>query len=95
MKPKKGKTFADVFRSMRERTSPEDCDIKVKSVRKTKNSEILVELYKETKDQEKFSETLRTALGEDATVFSISKKISLEIRDMTNMTIVEEVTLAH
>lgn len=94
VKPKEGKTFADVLRSMRERTTPEDCDAKVKSVRKTKNGEILVELDKGTKDQEKFSETLKTALGEEATVLSISKKISLEIRDMDDMTTVEEVTLA-
>lgn len=94
VRPKEGKTFSEVLRAMKEETTPEECEAKVKMVRKTRNGEILVELDKQTKNQEKFSETLKKALGEDAIVLTLSRKISLEIRDMDDMTTTEDVMQA-
>lgn len=91
IKPKEGKIFTEVLKTMKENTSPESCEAKVKTIRKTRNGWILVKLDKKTTNKERFSEALRASRREDATVLNLGKKVTLEIRDMEDVTTQEEV----
>lgn len=94
IKSGKGQTYADILGTIKDKVNPEALDTEIKSVRRTRMGDVLVELGTNTRNKENFCEALRGALGETATVRSLEPKITLEIRDLDCLSTEEEVKAA-
>lgn len=93
IKPMKGKTYADVLKDIRTKVKPEDDAADIRSIRQTRDGAVLLEFKKTTliENREKFSKSLREALGQDGVVKAITPRTTLEIRDMDGITTVADV----
>lgn len=93
IKPAEGHSFADVLKNMRENVKPEEAEVAVRSIRKTKTGAILLELGKGGK-QDEFRGAIKDALKDSANVRDASPRITVEIRDLDYFTTKEEVLAA-
>lgn len=91
IKPAEEQTYADTLKKIRTTTKPDASGTEIKSVRKTRDGSILLELGAGSKDSSKFREKLKTIFGEEAKVHGLEPKSNLEIRDLDCCTTVEEV----
>lgn len=91
IKPKDGKTYAQVLGQIRKNVKPEDTDTVIKHIHETRNGCVGVEISRVSKDKKAFAEALTKVVGELGTVESRTPKASLEIRDLDCITTKEEV----
>lgn len=92
IRPSAGKSYADVLGEIRQKVKPEDKGAVIKSLRKTKAGDLLVELGQPLDTQGGFKEDLQTALGSDATVRVLETKVALEVRDLDELATEGEVS---
>lgn len=93
VKPAAGHSYADVLRSLKEKVKPEEAEVAVRSVRRTKTGAILLELEKGGKKDE-FCQKVRGTLGKAAEVKDMKPKVTVEIRDIEGSCTKEEVLAA-
>lgn len=62
--------FAEVLREVRKNAKPEDAVVDVKSIRRTRTGDILVELMSKINKKSTFCETMQRILGMKAVVFN-------------------------
>ena len=91
IKPAEGKTFAEVLTQVRRDANPASTGTEIRSIRRTRSEDVLLELGSKTTNKEGFCEALRGVLGESASVRSLEPRITLEIRDLDCLTTEEEV----
>lgn len=89
-KPSEGYTFADVLKTLRNRTE-NDGTSKVKTIRKTRTGSLLLELEKGEQINPELLHRIRDILKESAEIKSVTPKITLEIRDLDSLTTSEEI----
>ncbi|XP_046145653.1 uncharacterized protein LOC123988938 [Osmia bicornis bicornis] len=95
LKPSGGKTFAEVLGTIRKSVKPEDCGAEVRSIRRTRAGELLLELRNTSPNARLgFTDALKKAVGEDSDVRELIPKDRIEIRDMDGCTSKEEVETA-
>lgn len=59
IKRTRGKSYADVLRDIKSKVKSEETQTDIKSIRPTRNGDVLLELGKQTKDIKAFSEVLK------------------------------------
>lgn len=93
VKPAKDATYEDVLASIRARVRPEENGAEIKSIRQTRQEEVLLELSSTTNTEGKasFSEAVKGAVGQTGLVKRLEPKETLEFRDLDCLTTVEEV----
>lgn len=91
IKPKEGKSYAEVLGEIRQKANPEELHTEIKIVRQTRAGDILLEFGQNTKDQDEFNNKLKEILGANATVSKLEPKSTLEFRDLDCLTTKEEV----
>lgn len=65
---------------------------RVKALRKTRSADVLVELGSGTKNKPRFGYALRSTLGGSATVRYMEPKATVELRNLDELSTVEEVS---
>lgn len=93
IKPSGGRSFAEVLGDLKTKAKPEDSGTVVKSIRRTQNGDVLLELGKPG-DKAGFAASLKAALGDKGTVRSLDPKTSVEIRDLDGLSSETEVAEA-
>lgn len=93
VKPAEGHSYADVLKTLKDNVKPEDADITVRSIRKTRSGAILLELAQGGK-VEQFSEAIKQSLKETAEVRDMKPKTTIEIRDIDCTSTKEDVITA-
>lgn len=93
IKPKDGHSYADVLRNLREKINPEETEVAVQSVRKTKGGSLLLIMGKGGRKDE-FRDAIIGTLKEEAVVQSMKSKATIEIQDLDSLTTEEEVIRA-
>lgn len=92
LRPAAGQSYADVLGSVRRAVKPETCGVDVKSIRRTRAGDVLVELRKTAAEaRSSFSEALRAAAGDGSSVRELVPKSSVEITDLDSCSTKEEV----
>ncbi|GJQ67290.1 hypothetical protein Trydic_g8191 [Trypoxylus dichotomus] len=87
-------SLAEVLSEIRQRVKPEETEVNINAVRKTKKGGILIELGRSSSNCKGFTNQLQEALREKALVSTLQPKLKLEFRDLDCLTTVEEVTEA-
>lgn len=90
IRPTEGNSFADVLKNLRNKVKPEETEVAVRSIRKTKMGAILLELGKGGKKSD-FCDAIKGALKDAADVKDVKPKVNLEIRDLDFFSTKEEV----
>jgi hypothetical protein len=91
IQPGAEKTYAEILGTLKEKMNPEESGAVVKSVRKTQNGAVLLELGKETTDKEAFRRSIQEAIGNAGQVRSPVSTTTLEIWDLDCLTTKEDV----
>lgn len=91
IKPMGEETYSGILREIRNKANPDATETVVKKIRETKKGEVLVELGAKTKNKTAFGNCLKEILGEKAIVKNLQHMISLEIKDLDELTTIEEV----
>nr|XP_034192272.1 uncharacterized protein LOC117609742 [Osmia lignaria] len=87
LKPSGGKTFAEVLGTIRKSVKPEDCGAEVRSIRRTRAGELLLELRNTSPNARLgFIDALKKAVREGGDVRELIPKDRIEIRDMDSCT---------
>lgn len=90
---KQGHTYADILKKMKASVNPADCGTEVLSIRRTKNKELLVVLKKDS-DAISLNKALVKAVGDEASINTLTPQMLLEIKDIDEASTKEEVELA-
>lgn len=90
IRPAEGHSFADVLKNLRENIKPEETEVAVRSIRKTKTGAILLELDKGGKKND-FCDAIKGTLKDAADVRDVRPKVTVEIRDLDLFSTKEEV----
>lgn len=90
IRPTEGHSFADVLKNLRSNVKPEETEVAVRSIRKTKTGAILLELDKGGK-KEDFCEAIKETLKDAADVRDVRPKVTVEIRDLDLFSTKDEV----
>ena len=77
-----------------EKSAQVTADVKIKSVRKTRNGALLLELAKGEKISEKLSEAIKDILLDTADMRELTPQATIEIRDLDSYTTSDEVVNA-
>lgn len=93
IRPTEGHSFADVLKNLRSNIKPEETEVAVRSIRKTKAGAILLELGKGGRKDD-FCDAIKGTLKEAADVKNVQPKVTLVIRDLDYYTTEEEVLAA-
>lgn len=93
IKPQQGHSYADVLKDLRSKVKPEDNNVAVRSIRKTKTGAILLVMGKGGNKGE-FCNAVKDTLKEAAVVEDLSPKATIEIQDLDALSSVEEVIAA-
>lgn len=93
IRPTEGHSYAEVLKNLRSNAKPEETDVAVRCIRKTKTGSILLELGKGGKTAE-FCDAIRGILKEAADVKDLKPRDTIEIRDLDALTTKEEVLAA-
>lgn len=93
IKPAEGNSYADVLKRLKENVRPEEADITVRSIRRTRAGAILLQLA-QGGNVEQFSEAIKESLKEAAEVRDMKSKITVEIRDIDCSSTKEDVITA-
>lgn len=90
IKPREGHSYADVLKNLRTKMNPEETEVAIQSVRKTKSGSILLVMGKGGRKDE-FRKAITGTLKEEATVQCMKSKATIEIQDLDSLTTEEEV----
>ncbi|KAF6213125.1 hypothetical protein GE061_010840 [Apolygus lucorum] len=90
--PGEKKTFAEALKTLREGIDPANEGAGIFSVKRSRKGEILMELNNDS--GEALEEKIRTLMGGEAKVLSLTPRMGLEIRDLDAVTTEEEVVSA-
>jgi len=90
IKPLGGRSFADVLGQIRTKAKPEETDTIIRSIRRTQNGDVLLELGK-SKDRDGFAASLKTALGDGGAIRALEPRCSIEVRDLDALSTEDEV----
>lgn len=90
IKPCEGHSYADVLRNLRQNVRPEDSDVAVRSISKTKAGAILL-VMGNGGEKNKFRDLIRDTLKDAAEVKDLKPRATLEIQDLDTLTTTEEV----
>lgn len=93
IKPSSGHSYSDVLKNIRQNVRPEETEVAIRSISKTKTGAILLVMAKGGQ-HEKFCEAIKVTLKEAATVEERKPKATIEIQDLDTLTTTEEVQLA-
>lgn len=92
LKPSKGKTYAEIVNAIHLGIRPDEAQLDVRSVRKTRAGAVLLELGKTTPEiKAKFSEALKKAVGQNSSVMELTPKVTIEVRDFDCCTNEQEI----
>lgn len=94
VKPSEGKSYADVLSEIREKVKPEEKGAVIKTLRKTRAGDLLIELGQSSESKSDFGADLQSVLGTKASVRLLVPKTTLEVRDLDELATEEEVTVA-
>jgi hypothetical protein len=92
--PSAERTYAQILGTLKEKMKPEESGAVVKSIRKTQNGAVLLELGKETNDKEAFRRSIQAAIGNAGQVRSPVSTTTIEIWDLDCLTTKEDVQQA-
>ena len=70
---------------------PEETTTDIRSIRQTKNGEILLELRRESKDIQTFTDAVKATLGDTGVVRNLVTRVTLELLDLDSLTTKEDV----
>lgn len=90
IKPAEGQTYVDVVRTIRQKVDPGQCQTEVKTIRKTKDGAVLLQLAKRT-DGTEFHKVLQTAIGQTGQVKDLTSRVTLEFLDLDCVTTAKDV----
>lgn len=93
IRPAEGRSYAEVLKDLRSKIKTDD-SIKMKSVRKTRNGAILLELERGEKVRPEFVQKLKESIRETASVAELRPRATIEIRDLDSLTLKDEVEVA-
>lgn len=82
IKPEMGKTCVDMVSDITSKIKPDKTDTDIRSIRRTRGGDILMELGKLAKDAQALASDLKTALGEIGAIRSLLPRIALECMDL-------------
>lgn len=93
VKPAKDASYEDVLASIRKTVRPEEMGAEIRSIRRTRQGEVLLKLSNATKAEGKasFSEAVRGAVGLMGSVKRLEPKETIKLRDLDCLTTAEEV----
>lgn len=85
-------SYAEILKKVKADGKLTNLGDNVRSIRKTENGELLVELNKaEHENLHQFQEAMKSVLGNDADVRSVTHEVMLEIKDIDEITTKEEI----
>lgn len=93
IRPADGHSYADVLKNLRNNIKPEEADVAIRSIRKTKTGAVLLELGKGGKKDDFFN-NIKEVLRDTADVKDSKPKVTIEIRDLDSFTTTDEVLAA-
>lgn len=93
IKPKEGHSYADVLRDLRRNAKPEEAEVAIRSVQKTRTGAVLLVMGRGG-NKEVFCESLKGVLKEAAVVQDMKPKATIEIRDLDSLSTADEITEA-
>ena len=91
IKPADGKSYAEVLGKIRQKIKPEETEAEIRSIRRTRTGDVLLEMSNNSKCTKAFSDALKDALGEMGSVKNLVPKTTLELLDLDSYTTKEEV----
>ena len=91
IKPANGKSYAEVLGKIRQKIKPEETEAEIRSIRRTRTGDVLLEMSNNSKCTKAFSDALKDALGEMGSVKNLVPKTTLELLDLDSYTTKEEV----
>lgn len=94
IKPREGHSYAEVLQNLRNKVKPEEADVSIQTIRRTKEGSLLLQLTKGGKINDKFSEAIKSTLVDTADIREVKPKTTLEIRDLDSFTTEDEVKAA-
>lgn len=94
VRPSEGKSYADILREIRAKAKPEESKAEVRSLRRTRAGDVLLELGRKTEDKAAFGCALKALLGDSAKVSVLEKRSPIEIKDLDELTTPGEVEQA-
>ena len=89
IKPNEGKTYAEVLTKIRLNAGTDQLNIK--SVRRTKNGAVLMELIKDSNNTGALCQRIKEVVGQEGAVKNLIPRQTLEIKDLDSLTTKEEV----
>ncbi|XP_033228834.1 uncharacterized protein LOC117180444 [Belonocnema kinseyi] len=90
IKPTEGSSYAEVLKDLKCEVNPETLGGKIRSVRETRNGEVLVEVVPAADGRSKLSAAIRSVVGEDARVRELVPRTEVEVLDLDTTTDGEE-----
>ena len=94
LKPSDGKTYAEILSGIKGRVNPSDHAAEIKSIRRTRTGDVLLELKTVGENNNSLADALKSAVGETASLSSLIPRVKLEIRDIDCCATTEEVSAA-
>lgn len=94
IKPLGGKSYADVLSDIRQKAKPDEKGAVIKGLRKTRAGDLLVEFGGPSGSKADFGSELKDILGSNASVRVLEPKLTVEVRDLDELTTESEVRAA-
>lgn len=94
IKPNTETTYADMLKAMKSNINPTEIGIEIKSMRRTRTGDILVQFNKGERQAEKLTRAIENTLGNDVTIKTVTKSCRIDIRDMDETTEKEDIQSA-
>ncbi|XP_033222480.1 uncharacterized protein LOC117176348 [Belonocnema kinseyi] len=91
IKPTGNRNYADVLKQIRSTVKPEESNVIIKSIRKTRQGHVLLEVGASPEDKASFRTKLKEAIQGAGEVRQLSPKCQVEIRDLDISTECDEV----
>lgn len=91
IKPTDGHSYAEVLKNLRSKLNPEKAEVNIKTIRRTKDGSLLLQLAKGEKIKDTFSEAIKSTLQDTAELREVKPKTTIELRDLDSFTTSEEV----
>ena len=82
IKTSQGESFCDILKTIKSKVNPDKMDIKIRSIEKTRNSEVLIELSASAENKAKFGDKLADAIGEAGAVRQLVTSSHAVVRDL-------------
>lgn len=93
VKPREGHSYAEILKNLKENVKPDEAEVDVRSIRKTRDGALLLEL-KKGGEKDKFCDIIKDALKDSAQVKDLKSNPTIEIRDIDGFSTKEEIVIA-